>query len=240
MDETKSYVTCVCANKNVQYKIDEEDYDRVSGHRWVAMNSGVYTYIDGVFTSLSHFLVPPKGSYSKVLRKNGDAFDYRKSNLYCGNIYRYCEDCCEVECFDGRVFKIDDDCVHLVQQYQWHIDKNNYVITKTRDGRVIKLHRLLMDIIDNPEFEVDHINRDTLDNTTKNLRLSSRSLNCYNRDVSEYNSSGKIGVYRMSGYDNKWCAQINCNGERHYLGSFDSFEDAKSARISAELKYYGT
>lgn len=90
----------------------------------------------------------------------------------------------------------------------------------------------------NDKREIDHLNRDSTDNRRKNLRFSNRSLNCFNRDVSKYNKSGTVGVYKLTGYD-RWGVQINYNGNRHYLGNYDSKEEAIKVRKEAELKYYG-
>ena len=37
----------------------------------------------------------------------------------------------------------------------------------------------------------------------------------------------------------KWIARITVNGDRIFLGKFDTFEEAVQARIEAENKYFG-
>lgn len=234
-----NWVEMKCSNRDVAFVIDLEDFERVNAYRWWAQSTGVFAYIDKTTVSLSKFLLGITEKGVKVLHRNKNAWDFRKSNLFSGNIYHDRGDCYEVECFDGQTFLISKDSYHKVKPFIWHIDKNQYAITKLKTGRVIKLHRLLLEVIDDASVEVDHINRDTRDNRISNLRLADRSLNCFNRDVQKYNKSGVIGVYRMSGYDNKWCAQINANGHKYYLGSFDSIDEAADARRSAELQYFG-
>lgn len=233
----EDYCIGTCKNSGVQFKYDIEDHERIAQHCWWSQPSGVYSHIDGRTVSLAKFILGIDEVQTKVLRRNKDAFDYRKANLFYKNIYRACGTTYEVECFDGQVFVIDKYLYNTVNRYAWHIDGNRYVITKLKSGRIIKLHRLLLGVVDDHTIEVDHINRDTLDNRLCNLRLANRSLNCYNRDVAAYNGSGKVGVYKMTGYD-KWCAQINVNGKRKYLGSFDNFDDAVQARQRAEEIYY--
>lgn len=224
----------------LKFIIDEEDYERVSKYNWWLNDGSLYAHIDNKTICLSRYILGVTDPRKKVLRRNNKGLDFRKSNLYSGNIYVQKGDYFEVECYGGEKFLISVDDKPLIKKYQWHADKNNYVITKTKEGRVIKLHRLILGVVDDASVEVDHINRDTLDNRRDNLRLADRSLNCYNRDVSKYNKSGKVGVYSMSGYDDKWCAQINCNGVRLYLGSFDSFDGAVAAREAAEARLYNT
>lgn len=226
-----------CFNTGDKFVIDKEDFDMVSKYRWELVESGVYGDVDGKYMSLSRYILGVKDKSKRVLRRDRSCLDYRKSNLFSGNIYRDRGNYYDVECYDGRFFKISKDSIGSIIEYQWHIDKNKYVITKNKSGRVLKLHRLLMGVTDVGGVEVDHINRDTLDNRLDNLRLADRSLNCFNRDVTSKNKSGVIGVYKMSGYS-KWCAQINKGGVRTYLGSYNSFDEAVSARKDAERNMY--
>lgn len=88
-----------------------------------------------------------------------------------------------------------------------------------------------------PPEDIDHINRNRLDNRWVNLRAVSRSENSKNRSVSKKNSSGYPGV----GYnkrDEKFYAAIMVDGERHYLGYYDSAEEAGKAYKEASLYYY--
>ena len=227
-----------CCNCDTSFIVDDDDIDRVSRYKWELVKSGVYGDVDGKYTSLSRYILGVNNANKKVLRRNRTAFDYRKENLFYGNTYYNRGRYYDVECYDGRFFKISKDSKSVIDMYQWRIDKNGYVITKTNNGRILKLHRLLLDVIDTNAVEVDHINRDPLDNRMDNIRIANRSLNCFNRDVANKNTSGVIGVYKMSGYENKWCAQINYDGVRKYLGSYNSFEDAVSARKTAEKIFY--
>lgn len=52
--------------------------------------------------------------------------------------------------------------------------------------------------------------------------------------LSPNNKSGYAGVTRAG---KKWCARITVNKMRHYLGCFDSKEDAIAAKKAAEIKY---
>ncbi|WP_052476147.1 AP2/ERF family transcription factor [Cohnella kolymensis] len=58
-----------------------------------------------------------------------------------------------------------------------------------------------------------------------------------NRRILKNNSTGVNGVY-PSPNGKKFCAQINCNGRRVHLGTFDTLEEAKQEREKAEEKYW--
>lgn len=86
------------------------------------------------------------------------------------------------------------------------------------------MHRLICCAEKNEE--IDHINRNKLDNRKSNLRIVAHWENSHNR------SKGN-GVRKPKGR-NKWCAQIYVNNKRIYLGSFGTKEEAMNARINAE------
>jgi organic radical activating enzyme len=85
---------------------------------------------------------------------------------------------------------------------------------------------------------IDHINRDRLDNRSENLRMTSFTVNGYNKGKQSNNTSGVVGV----SYDkerNKWAAHIKLDGNKKFLGRFDSLEDARLRREEAEIEYFG-
>ena len=60
-----------------------------------------------------------------------------------------------------------------------------------------------------------------------------------NNPIRSNNTSGCTGVvWRRS--LGRWSADIGFKGERHFLGLYDSFEDAVRARKEAEAKYFGS
>ena len=74
----------------------------------------------------------------------------------------------------------------------------------------------------------------------ENCRWVDLTTQAYNTNRGHLNKSGKIGVRlvrRKSGI--KYVATIGYNNETHYLGIFNSFEEACKAREEAEIKYYG-
>lgn len=98
----------------------------------------------------------------------------------------------------------------------------------------LKFHRLVMNAPDG--MEVDHINHNTLDNRRKNLRVVTHVINMSNRGRLSNNKTGKNGVY-WSEYSKCYGAQITVNGKHYFLGQYQTFEEARAARIRAEYTY---
>lgn len=89
-----------------------------------------------------------------------------------------------------------------------------------------------------PKNDVDHINRTRNDDRWINLREATRSQNMMNGTLRIDNKTGQRGVsWHKAGQ--KWHAQIRVNNKIFYLGLFSSFEDAKEARLKAELELHG-
>lgn len=132
-------------------------------------------------------------------------------------------------------FLCDTDEWNKINNITWILDGNGYVYGVI-NNRHIRLHRLLMGV-DNDDYEVDHIDGNPLNNLKNNLRLCYHEENAMNQKISTKNTSGHVGVYWDTNR-NKWCATINANKKRIFIGRFDNFEDAVKAREEAEEKYH--
>lgn len=84
-----------------------------------------------------------------------------------------------------------------------------------------------------PENDIDHIDRDRLNNRIDNLRIVSRQCNIRNSGNYKNNTSGVKGV-SWGKTINKWVAQIKINGKVHRLGSYVNFNNAVIARYKKE------
>ena len=236
VDKEVAYGVC---NDGTQFLIDVCDYPAVNQYNWWQHRGQIMAHVGRRRDlALSTFIIygTDKATF-RVRRRDCHRYDYRRCNLFSSNVYRIDGDIAYGKCFDGREFVVDVDQLDLLKRYIWHIDKNQYAITKV-NGRVLKQHRLLMGIIDDHTIEVDHINGNTVDNRLSNLRLATRSQNCQNRRLGKANKSGTPGVYWMASAQ-KWAAQVGENGRRHYLGVFNTKEDAIAARHAAAKKYHG-
>ena len=68
--------------------------------------------------------------------------------------------------------KISLEMIEKVSNIKWALSKQNYVV----NSKVGRLHRFLLDVTDS-SLEVDHIDGDTLNNMTTNLRICSHQEN---------------------------------------------------------------
>lgn len=112
-----------------------------------------------------------------------------------------------------------------------------YACTYIRRGKGsysrLDLHRFLMSL---PEgAEVDHANRDGLDNRRSNLRLATSSLN-------HANCRQRGTLYRGVRYkrpNRKWVASITYQGKKQHLGYFATAEEAAIAYNQAAASTFG-
>lgn len=88
--------------------------------------------------------------------------------------------------------------------------------------------------------QVDHINRDGLDNRRGNLRLASYGQNQANCKRHASNTSGFKGVSRDRRRTRKaWRAYLTVGGRHRFLGSFDDPAQAAKAYDQAALIHFG-
>lgn len=135
---------------------------------------------------------------------------------------------------------IDAVDYHLVKDYRWwSIQSNktfyaqcNIIVDGKRTSTTI--HRFILP----SDQEVDHIDRNGLNNTRSNLRQATRLLNCANQGLKEANTSGYKGVHWVK-RDNKWQTRIWINGKRKSLGYFDDVIKAAEAYDSAAFRLHG-
>ena len=87
-----------------------------------------------------------------------------------------------------------------------------------------------------PIHQIDHINRDSLDDRWVNLREASNSQNNANKLKQRNSTSGFKGVFRDRRKSTKpWYAQI----KHRSLGAFATAEEAAAAYDAAAAKMYG-
>ena len=103
-----------------------------------------------------------------------------------------------------------------------------------KNKKTIYFSRMVMDA---PKgMEVDHINRNTLDNRKKNLRIISHSGNMSNKGAYKNSKTGVAGVYWHK-HRKKYFVELKTGTKRHCLGAFHTLEEAIKAREEAETKY---
>lgn len=87
-----------------------------------------------------------------------------------------------------------------------------------------------------PDGQVDHIDRNPLNNSWANLREATHTENMRNRPG--LGPSGHKGVSYIA-KTGMWRAQIHISGKQHYLGSFETAELAGAAYISRASEVHG-
>lgn len=107
-------------------------------------------------------------------------------------------------------------------------------------SRLHKAHRLAWLYVHGvwPEDQIDHINRNRIDNQISNLREVSHKQNNQNKGKAGNNTSGHTGVCWHK-QKSKWQTHIKHNRKRIHLGYFATIEEAVAARKAGELKYWG-
>ena len=84
---------------------------------------------------------------------------------------------------------------------------------------------------------IDHIDRNGLDNSRANLRPATRSQNCCNRKKKPGCASKYKGVH-INKKLGKWRAAIMFEGNRIFLGDFNTEIDAAQAYDAAAKLYH--
>ena len=107
-------------------------------------------------------------------------------------------------------YLIDIDDLEIFKKYTWRTNLKSglpYLITKSN----LYFHRLILNCFDK-NIEIDHLNRNTLDNRKQNLRFATRTEQIYN--TFRNNSLGIKGVY-YSKNRNTYHAECQINDTRY-------------------------
>lgn len=161
-----------------------------------------------------------------------------KQNGWTKNMYKHVDDHIVVELDKGKLTLIDPEDLHLFtdDNVVWHAQKCDYRYYAVHSARpqqnipARRLHNLIC-----PQWEeVDHINRDGLDNRKCNLRNGKNSVNQHNQGKRKDNKSGKTGVSWHEGKQS-WVVQWQEDGKRKQkyfrVGKIRTIEEAKLLAI---------
>lgn len=145
-----------------------------------------------------------------------------------------------IKASNGGEILVDETDAALVSQWKWRVSPQGYASrTGYKNGRFIKIlmHRLIMEPI--PEgLEVDHINRNRLDNRRENLRVVTHAVNQRNSGMASNNTSGYRGVC-WDKSKRKWKAATKHDGRHVMIGRFATAEDAHKAYVEYMSKLPG-
>ena len=104
------------------------------------------------------------------------------------------------------------------------------------NGSKVDVHRLIAEAYTegySTEISVDHVNGRRDDNRPKNLRMASHSQQMMGHRDKAQGCSSKFRGVNMEKGSGKYKAQVQRDGEKTYLGTFDSEGDAARAYDAA-------
>ena len=140
----------------------------------------------------------------------------------------------------GKTAIVDGKYYRRLRQHSWCYQSPGYAASRI-NGQLVLMHRLVMGLATGrTPLQVDHRNRDRLDNRRRNLREAGQSDNLMNAGRRSDNSSGYRGVFWHSG-GRKWMAQLKYKGRTYYLGLFASkveaarVYDRKAAEVAGDF-----
>lgn len=141
----------------------------------------------------------------------------------------------------GKVAIVDDEDYDWLNYYKWNFSGRYAVRSEIVKGqrKTIFMHRMVFPNKTAPQ--VDHINRNSLDNRKENLRACVQSENSRNAGIGKANPSGYKGVFPYKGGQSpkKWRSQIVVDRKTIWLGLHHTKEAAARAYNQAALEYHG-
>lgn len=132
---------------------------------------------------------------------------------------------------------VDEANFEELSGFRWY-QNMGYAVRAVWDGArqrsvTIGMHRQIMGVGPGDDEDVDHRNRDRLDNRRGNLRFCTRGQQIQNH-TPKGGTSQYRGVYLEGG---QWVARVAVNGIRHNLGRFDDEEIAAGAARDFRLAH---
>ncbi len=105
-----------------------------------------------------------------------------------------------------------------------------------KDYYVSRIIYFMTNGVDPYPMEVDHEDRNSLNNSVDNLRLGDRALQNRNQKIRSTNTSGVKGVSKHE--CGKWAAKLRVEDNLKHLGLFTTIKEAAEARNAAVRKYW--
>ena len=133
-----------------------------------------------------------------------------------------------------NIVLIDKEDYDLVKEYCWNERKDGYIASR-KDGKHLSLSIFIMNF-PSDGYDVDHINRNKLDNRKENLRIVTQHESVLNRGLYSTNKTGIEGVQETKYHT--WLASLQYSGKKVLGKTYKNKDDAIKARLSAEKKYY--
>ena len=148
----------------------------------------------------------------------------------------------EIPLTQGKVALVDADDYERLAQFNWYAVKHRHGFKAARSAwlgdkkrKMVLMHRAIMNASD--DQQIDHIDRDPLNNRRMNLRVATRAENARNTNSRHGSTSTYLGV-SWTARDRKWVARIQVQGSCLHLGYFaDEMEAALAYDAAARLHF---
>jgi len=147
----------------------------------------------------------------------------------------------QIKLTKGQFAIVNNQDFDWLNQFKWFTQtcRGTHRAVRKKDGKTVPMSREIMETNQSiVGFFVDHINRNTLDNRRRNLRLATRSQNLANSRTIRSNRTIHKGVtWKKS--KNCWEVRIQVNKKMFYPGISKSLKEAINIYNLAAKKYFG-
>jgi hypothetical protein len=133
-----------------------------------------------------------------------------------------------------QIFEYDPQDEQLIQSRKWAITAGGYVRASVPVDGERFLHRILMKA--EAGVEVDHIDRNPLNNRRSNLRLCSHQENQAARRFPKRDLPRGVYYDKRTG---RYMAILVVDGRQRWLGRHDTPAQAKAARDAEAVRVWG-
>lgn len=144
----------------------------------------------------------------------------------------------EIPLTQGKIALVDDADYEYLTQWKWcaAVMSKGLVYAK-RTNKGIQMHRIIMNA--SSGIEVDHIDRNGLNNVKTNLRICSHRQNMYNQSIKSNKKASQYKGVHWNLRARKWYAMIRIEGKNKNLGYFFDELDAALVYDAAARIHHG-
>lgn len=150
----------------------------------------------------------------------------------------------EIVLSNGMVALVDDADYETLKEFNWHYKPSRhtgyaYMNTKKADGKKTtkKMHTVIMNTP--AGFQIDHRDRNGLNNQRDNLRVATYKQNQANIGKQTRSTASRFKGVSWDSHRGKWNAHIKVDQVMKNLGRFEKEEDAARAYNDAASAAFG-